>query len=289
MSFCAPSRENNGWTCFSIEELDVMARAWNKTRLGKKYPISLNKREGGEGNDADKRKKFLWTSLRDRFIPFCGENEACWLDSIELGKQLKEISPTIYKIVNYFTLKPKGTKGKHDWLSTTEIDYVLNQYEKIYPHFKYIGCFPSDYYKLSPTKFPSKILDTYDNAAIVFNLDESHQKGSHWVAVFFDRTSMGQRVVEYFDPTADRPNKNISAFFKHPYFSDAIFKQNRKPHQKGNNECGVYSIYYILARLRGQPFEELGEKNAPRIPDSDMNAFRAYLFRPYSESYSMDS
>ena len=191
MSKCSPSRANNGWTCFSLEELDGMARAWNKTKLGKEHPIDMVKKGGNHFNNIFNNKteyqRELWSALRDRFFPFCGDDEACWLDSVELGKQLKEISPKIFKMVNYFSLKPKGTRGKHDWLSTTEIDYVMQQYEQVYPDFKYIGCFPSDYYKLAPAKFPSKILDLPGKSAIVFNLDESHQKGSHWIAVFFER------------------------------------------------------------------------------------------------------
>jgi hypothetical protein len=289
MSFCAPSRGNDRWTCFSLEELDVMVDAWNKTRLGKKYPIRKyipeHIPEHIHKKNTEAYQRYLWSSLQQRFAPFCGENETCWLDSVELSKRLQEISPQVYKMLNFFTLKPKGTRGKHDWLSTTEIDYVMQQYEQVYPDFKYIGCFPSDYYKLAPGKFPSKILDTKRRAAIVFNLDESHQKGSHWVAVFFDQTPTGRRVVEYFDPTGDKPIKNLKQFLDNPYFFDSIRLINSKKHQRGNNECGVYSLFYILERLKGKTFGEINGKGAARIPDADMNRFRSNLFRPFSEKF----
>lgn len=281
MSFCAPKRQNKDWTCFNIDELESMALAWNHTRLGKQNPISLPP----PSNDSESRKQELWKNLRNRFQPFCGDNEACWLDSIELGKVLKTMSPEMYKIINFFTLKPKGTKGKQDWLSTSEIDYVMQQYEEIFPNFKYIGCFPSDYYKLSPSKFPRGVLDKYTKSGIVFNLDESHQNGSHWVAVFFDRDASGQLYVEYFDPTGDTANKNINQFFNNPYFDDAVFLENKYKHQKGDNECGMYSMYFILQRLNGYTFDDLQTK---RIPDKSMNDFRSFVFRPFSETFSME-
>jgi len=283
MSFCAPSRGQNKWTCFTLEELEIMCTALNKTELGESRPIDVSSLKSTSKDNQETYKKLLWTALRDRFYPYCGDNESCWLDSVDLGKQLSVVSPAAYKILNHFTLKPKGTKKKNGWLSTTEIDYVMEQFVEIFPDFKYIGCFPSDYYKLSPNKFPKDILDKHAKAAIVFNLDESHQSGSHWVTVFFDvDETTGERKVEYFDPTGDPPNKNIEKFLRHPYFADSILIINKKGHQKGNTECGVYSLFYILERMNGSSMEEINNK---RIPDGEMNNFRSVLFRPWTPKY----
>lgn len=260
-----------------------MSRAWNRTSLGKDAPIRVNRKV--YPRSAESYKKILWESLQNRFAPYCGNNETCWLDSVELGKQLKTMSPDAFRILNEFTLKPKGTKKKNGWLSTNEIDYVMQQYEELYPDFVYIGCFPSDYYKLAPNKFPTKVLDTHAKAAIVFNLDESHQAGSHWIAVFFDKTLQGRRIVEYFDPTGDFPNKNLQMFLDQPYFSDAVIKISRKKHQRGDTECGVYSLFYILTRLEGESMEDL---NRTRISDTEMNKFRGALFRPYTPTWTME-
>lgn len=286
MSFCAPGRSNKDWTCFTVDELVAMSLAWNKTRLGKDKPINMNIKSlpSVSLDDEISIRRYLWNELRNRFEPFCGNDESCWLDSVDLGRTLRRISPQMYKIINYFTLKPKATKGKNDWLSTNEIDYVLNQYQEAFPRFKYIGCFPSDYYIISPGKFPKEILNTYDSAAIIFNLDESHQSGSHWVAVYFENGEDGILTVEYFDPTGDPPNKNIQKFLDNEYFDDAVYLENDYPHQKGNNECGMYSIYYILERLSGKTFKDF---NTSRITDNDMNKFRSFLFRPYTKTFTI--
>lgn len=301
MSYCAPSRRvQNKWTvnpektspgsytCFALEELELMCSALNRTKLGAIRPIDIQEIRNRVGNDKTMYKKMLWKALRDRFAPYCAENEACWLDNVDLGRQLKSISPTAYNILNHFTLKPKGTKQKNGWLSTTEIDYVMHQYAEVLgktKDFVYIGCFPSDYYELSPQKFPAKELDSFARAAIVFNLDESHQKGSHWVAMYFDVDEItGTRIVEYFDPTGDPPNENLVRFLSHPYFRDAIVVVSKKRHQRGKSECGVYSLFYILERICGTSMNEINEN---RIGDREMNEFRKVLFRPWTPKYEL--
>ena len=263
-----------------------MCTALNKTKLGDILPIDVSTIKSLARNDKKMYKKLLWKALRDRFAPYCHDDEACWLDNVDISRQLKQVSPTAYNILNHFTLKPKGTKKKNGWLSTTEIDYVMTQYEQVFDgFFKYIGCFPSDYYKLSPYDFPDEILDNYERAAIVFNLDESHQKGSHWIAVYFDIDKVtGQRVVEYFDPTGHPPNKNLEDFLAHPYFEDALIVISKKPHQRSNTECGVYSLFYILERLRGASMNDINEE---RIVDGEMKEFRKVLFRPWTPKYEL--
>jgi len=166
-----------------------------------------------------------------------------------------------------------------------EIDYVMQQYEKTHENFKFIGCFPSDYYHLHPKEFPTYVLDHYKYSAIVFNHDKSHERGSHWVAVFFENKPDGSLQVEYFDATGGKPVKYIREFFTHPYFNKADYFENSYGHQRGNNECGVYSLFYIIKRLEGKTPFQLRTK---RIPDATMNKFRSELFRPYTEPYKFN-
>jgi hypothetical protein len=280
MLYCAPSRSKNKWTCFSLQELQLMSTAFNKTSLGRKDPIDVSGIiENCQLEETCKRK--LWNELRNRFYPYCGDYEGCWLDNIELSKHLRYISPNAYEILNYFTLKPKATEKKNGWLSTNEIDYVMKQYEIMFPNFVYIGCVPSDYYKLSPSKFPKDVLDRKGYSAVVFNLDSSHQSGSHWIAVFFDNTS-NKRIIEYFDPTGNVPNKNLKEFLHNAYFDKSDVIISKKKHQKGDTECGLYSMYYILKRLSGETMDSL---NSERITDNEMSDLRGLIFRPFTEKW----
>ena len=95
-----------------------------------------------------------------------------------------------------------------------------------------------------------------------------------------------QLMIEYFDPTGRPPNKYIANFLASPNFASAIIVTNWFVHQKGNNECGVYSLYFIIERLMGTTFADLSRK---RIPDNKMNRFRRFLYRPYSHAFRMVS
>ena len=184
--------------------------------------------------------------------------------------------------------KPQGTVEKAGWLSTTHINQVLKQYAKAFPHFTYIGCFASDE--------KNDIFDAIKGpgiSAAVFNHDESHQPGSHWVAMVFDvKTEKAKPFdtheecmlsIEYFDSTGTKPIPNLMKKIKKV---DALSKKhgiktcvkiNTLVHQKENNECGVYSLFYILQRLQGKSFEGI---NSQRISDSVMNQYRNIIFRP---------
>lgn len=281
MSFCSPLRSNNDFSCFSFMELLTMAKAWNTTLQGKSNPINLLKYDKFRENP--EIKKEIWLELSKRFFPFCGKNEACWIDNVELEKSLKKLSPEVYRAVNFFTLKPKGTEKKNGWLSTTEIDYVMQQYEQVFPDFKFIGCLPSDYYKLNFKMFPIYTLEHYKKSAIIFNQDSSNQKGSHWVAIFFENKLDGLHV-EYFDPVGEKPVKNTQEFLNNPFFKKENIVYSNMKHQKGNNECGNYSLYFVLERLSGTSIEKI---NSKRISDSSMNKFRSCLFRPFSDKFSL--
>jgi hypothetical protein len=280
MAFCAPTRTGRNDTCFDADELEILAHAWNHTALGLKRPIFIP-----ENEPESMRKKMLHDALSQRFSTYCRQNESCWLDNIELNESLKQISPELHKDIHSSILKPKGTQGKSDWLSTVEIDAVLQQFEKLFDDFKYVGCYPSDYFRLYPEAFPFSAFNKYRQLGLVLNLDSSDQPGSHWVAIFFENIGHGETRVEYFDATGRPPNTNIEDLLSaiQTKLPGMQYSENDFPHQRGNNECGVYSLYFILERLTGTPFEQLGRK---RIKDSSMNRFREFLFRPFSEEFS---
>ncbi len=281
--FCAPLRSDRvqAGTCFDADELEVLAYAWNSTAAGQANPIRIPTVE----NDEQKRKLTLHDALRSRFAARCNKSEACWLDNIELNKSLKKLSPELHSTIHKSILRPKGTPGNKDWLSTTEIDNVLLQFEPLFTDFKYIGCFPSDHFQLNPDEFPISILKRFARSALIFNLDSSKQPGSHWVAVFFENRN-GHLSIEYFDPTGSAPNRNIKIFLATPPLDAAAYYESTYKHQKGDTECGVYSLFFIIERVMGRAFTDFSRK---RIPDASINRFRAFLFRPYSAEFSLES
>ena len=275
MSFCAPNVENikEYYTCFKKDELIDIATSFNdyynkKICMNKKCiikkPIDIS----------NKTKKELWKSIYNTLKPLC-KTEYCWLDL----HFIKKISnKNLKNKIMYFTFKPKMTPKFNSWLNTNDIDAILLQYQKIYKNFKFVGALPSDFYKIKKVDYNS-ILE-YEKVGIIFNLDSHNQPGSHWTAFLIDNDS---KTLEYYDSVGEKPNRNIQNFIDKVYKflslkgHDYNIKYNNIQHQFKNNECGVYSIHFIIKRLKGVSFEKI---TSNIIKDEQMNKFRYRIFRP---------
>jgi hypothetical protein len=258
---CAPNTKgSDDYTCFKRDELTEIAAAFN--RLGNQKPIDIE----------TKNKRELWKSINKRLQNVCNK-EWCWAE-----QEFVSLIPDkgLQQKIRHFTFKPRWTKGRFSWLDTTDINLVLQQYEDKYngESFKFLGALPCDFFTQVDMNYSD--LTTYQRVGIVFNLDKHNQRGSHWVAFFIDNTA---KTLEYFDSLGDAPNGYIKRFIKtlrsQKKFSDYNILVNRMVHQRQNSECGVYSIYYIIQRLRGKDFRTLIQT---AIPDSKMNRFRKHIF-----------
>jgi hypothetical protein len=223
--------------------------------------------------------KYIHKELQGVFFPLCGlENEICWIENTALTQKIKKRDVDLYNVIENFIFKPRGTETQYGWLSTGHINKVMKQYQQVYPNFRFIDCIPSNYYNLHPEEFPFPFGNS-TKLAIVFNIDEAHESGSHWIAVFIDNTTT-ELLIEHFDPTGDYPIKNIQRFIRDPIFKKigkkVVYKVNKFKHQKGDSECGVFSLFYIQKRLEGYKFEDFQKT---RIPDDLMNQYRSTFFR----------
>ena len=272
-SVCAPNIDiSEHYTCFTQNELKDIAESFNlyiKTNNlcnDKKICVPKKKIEI-EG----KSKKQLWDSIYKRLNKIC-KYEYCWID-LEFINVIND--DKLKNKLKYFTFKPKTTLTNYSWLSTNDINYVLQQYQELDKTFKFLGTFPSDFYNF--LKFDYTSLVTYNLVAIVLNLDSHDKTGSHWVSLVIDNN---KKTIEYFDSLGKSPNTNIKQFIKLlrvTVFPKYKYKWNKIKHQNKNTECGVYSIYFIIQRFLGYTFDEI---NKAKITDEQMNLLRSYIFRP---------
>jgi hypothetical protein len=315
INHCSPLRQGktSDWTCFTIHELLILCKMWNKSIYSKNSKIDTdyitqlveisglcdklnsiildyNKVNVNKIVDVEcfPVEKYIWNILYNKFFPFCGmKNETCWIDNkyINVKNELKKNFPDLYILVDKFIFKPQGTKEQYGWLSTTNIIQVMHQYQVLHPNFKFIDCVPSDHYILNPHEYPSiNLFQKYKYLAVVFNIDESHQPGSHWVTVFFENivTNDNKNVllVEYFDSTGNDPIDNIKEFMysKNIDSFEKVYYINKFQHQNGDSECGVFALFYIQQRILGYTFQDFQIK---RLPDKMMNSYRLEFFRPH--------
>jgi hypothetical protein len=119
----------------------------------------------------------------------------------------------------------------------------------------------------------------------VLNTDVSSGPGKHWVCVFADARSPAEWTVEYFNSSGNPPPPAVTRWMENqaacmrrmPSAGAAVrtLVVSNVQHQMTDTECGVYSLYYIRARLEGVPYTAFAEK---RVPDSDMLEFRKNVF-----------
>ena len=286
---CAPSKKFINGSCFSLSDLKLIAESYNNRKSKNKIKISNDKKE-------------MVYQLENKMKNVC-DDQTCWLRQ-DFVKKLD--SDEIHKN----TFKPTGPRGKYEWLSTTNINDVIEQYMSIHKDFIFLGAVPIDFDDLpvlgiSDLNFGELQGGGKNKLGIVFNLDEHYKDGSHWVALYGD---LNKNQVYFFDSYGKKPEKRIRKFvsrivkyiyekkfnkdlkirdiianFKGGNLEKKTFRElkefdinyNKVRHQFKNSECGVYSINFILRLLDGQTFKNI---SINKTYDDKMNDNRNEYF-----------
>ena len=223
----------NRYSCFTITSLKKIARKLNK-KLPETQKIDIK-------NFNKNNKKEILNEIQKKLN--CKKH----IDFCKIKKNvLKEI---VIK-------KPKGPLNNNTWLSTLDIKNVMNEYEKKYPDFIFMGPYPIDFATIYDEigKINLKKLNkNHNKVGIVFNTDPSYKSGEHWISLFFD-----DNTICFFDSAGDKPPKQIKNFItKIKKQSKSINKPlkviiNTKEFQKDDASCGIWSLYHIISRLNGK-------------------------------------
>ena len=274
---CSPQLTFENGSCLPLNILTKMADAYNKY---------CDDQSNGDKIKLDDKLDTLYPNEYKRYLLF------------EFGKRFKGSQHDWIK--NSFSsfmkeedknelennvFRPEGPQGKFDWLSTFDINYTLAQYENKYPDFQFLGAVPIDFNDLDYLPFKKLNFNEISNSGknkigVVFNLDEHDKGGSHWVSLFSD---LKEGQVYFSDSYGTKPEKRIIDFMKRienylvneRKITKPDVRYNRTQHQKGNSECGVYSINFILRLLKGKTFDHITRK---RITDDKVNKCRNIYF-----------
>lgn len=196
IKFCSPNKENEQYTCFSLESLIKIANKYNELNTNK---IKIT-------ND----KQTLWNTIRNNLSKSLKCKEDFCLLETDIVKKINDDE------INYDTFKPQKPKdwikNPRAWLSTLDINNVLLQYEFKYKNFEFIGPVPIDFdnkllgecisNELCKLNLDQLLQKGKDKIGVVFNLDAHNQAGSHWVSLFVDLLEGG---IYYFDSVGNEP------------------------------------------------------------------------------------
>ena len=274
---CGPHLNFENGSCIPLSLLIRMAEAFNEYNKSNNDDEKIVLNSQMDTLQPDNYKKYLLFEFKKRY----SNSQSEWIKQ-EFTKNMSENDK---EDLEYNTFRPTGPSGKFDWLSTIDINKTLDQYEKKYEDFKFFGAVPIDFNELE--YYPFKKLNFDDlhvkekkkRIGVIFNLDEHHQSGSHWVSLFAD-LEKGQ--IYFSDSYGTRPEKRIRDFMtrieeyiKKKNIPDIDVRHNKTQHQKGNSECGVYSINFILRLLKGKTFDHITRK---RVTDEAVNKCRKVYF-----------
>jgi Ulp1 protease family, C-terminal catalytic domain len=265
-------------TCFDDKTIFFLRDLWNLRHRDVKI--------------SETNPEKIWIALKNN-LKNCS-HEICWIDSVvtdvEVKKKLKKL--------HFAPRAPLSwNKNKNEWLSSVDISNVLEQYKTTNTEFTYLGPSPIDFdVKVDekicvwPELCKLNIKEKYDRGirkiGIVFNLDKHNQSGSHWVALFINLT---EKYIFYFDSCA--PKKlppEITRLMNRILEQCKNINMNMKkiintfPHQRGNTECGMYVLYFIICLLENikKPHEFIKY----RIPDQEVEMFRNIYFNKLEDN-----
>lgn len=275
---CAPGVPYSDGTCFSLEQLVKIAYAYNQRWI---HESAAGKQLAFTKINIIHDKPYLLDQLRTRLQRVCGDDQACWVKQ-DFIKVLRDVD------ISKYTFRPHGPQGRFEWLSTTHIEDVISQYQRQHNDFLFLGAVPMDFDDLPVLGIRNINFNQLESKgvrrlAIVFNTDEHWKPGQHWIAAFAD---LEKFQIYFFDSTGHKPEKRVIQLFariaKHCIQSQKCdtfdIRYNPYTHQRGDSECGVYALNFIIRLLKGETFDSVIYR---KMTDREINKCRlTYFYNP---------
>ena len=219
---CAPSKKYENGSCFSLDSLKTIVQKYNNENSNDIIDIKDD-------------KLYLVKQLEKKMSSSCS-TQTCWLRT-DLLKGIED-----EEITNN-TFRPIGPTSKYEWLSTSNINDVIDQYHAINDNFLFLGTVPYDFQELVELglgnfDFSKVYNEGKYKIGMVINLDESHQNGSHWVGLYAD---LKNNQVYFFDSVGKPPRKKIKTFIN----KITTFMYNKK----NNTNIKISNVIGLINRL----------------------------------------
>jgi hypothetical protein len=202
----------------------------------------------------------------------CGSSVSCVIEDMMTKHDILRIAE------KYF--KPVGPAKSTEWLSNHNIDNLLKQLEEAYKgKYKHIPFQMIDFDEMSNSELRNLDIMKYYNEGYkgigcVINTDVSSGSGIHWFCIYISLDQKNKHItLEYFNSSGQSPLKSINQWLhlQQKKLSDGgnvraeiINVLDNEQIQKDSHSCGVWSITYILLRVRGMPpntFKKIGAKD----------------------------
>jgi len=221
---CAADVEYTEGSCYSIDQLKLLATIINraiKKNIIKGDPIKIIT-----------NKHFLLEQLKDR-LKECKDDQTCWLK--------KKYVKSSNEITMEDVFRPDGTSGKIDWLSTENIDNVMEQYERKYTDFFFYGAVPIDFHEINYNKL-GKI--NYDDLMLNGDKEKNDMMREYELKKFYWKYF---EVLQIYNKFRGKPNKYPFAEFHNDIVktNDSEIKKNLENFFNSNDYNEFLSLYDV--------------------------------------------
>ena len=255
---CSPLEQNNRYSCLDDDIIIDVAKIFNE---------KMN-----AGIDLNADPKVVHDQICDIVFKITNDrSESGLFDIHKVINALPKNKLKRFKASFRPEMPEEWHKNFNEWLSTTDIDKVLKQYAVADPHFYYYGATPMDFDLKSGNKcvvnglckfdLSEHLSKGIDKIGIVFNTDDHDEPGEHWVAMYVDCVGKNLKYpcIYYFDSTGDPATPEVEALverIKNQGGNNIKFTylENDKEHQKGDSECGMYCLHFMIYMLEGSDF-----------------------------------
>jgi hypothetical protein len=232
--------------------------------------------------------KDIWQGLNRHLASVCSR-ESCWLKQGFVNGRLDQVLKQAYAPES-----PKSwLKNPHEWLSSVDISKVMKLQEQKYRCFDFMGPSPIDYStrmhggecvweELCKFNLAEQIKRGKTKIGVIFNTDPHYKDGSHWISLFIN---IKKGIIYFYDSVGTAAPKEVKEF------ADSVIEQGKNlsppiaftydenkgvTHQRGNTECGMYSLFFIIHMLQDKIDIPYLKKN--RIDDNYVHKFRKVFF-----------
>lgn len=205
----------------------------------------------------------------------------------ELTRNFKIDGPVDTSLLNNFHIDDTLQQWKGDAISKTGNFFPYHFNMKNYASYSYVNNhIVNSPDTLATIGFDQVYAQGFRCCGCVINSDEYQGRGKHWMALFAD-TRTEPWTVEFFNSSGNTPAPEwVNWMVKTKMYMESLTSNKEKANvelvrvtairqQQSKTECGVYSLFYIWARLNNVPVDYFVKTP---IPDQLMFEFRHHLF-----------
>jgi len=272
---CSPGTRRRGdqGTCYSSEALLRLRDLWNQRHPDTSISTT---------NPAD-----IWFTLKSKLGNTCS-SEACWLKQ----NFAKEGLPESILAYTFAPLAPEQwDKKPSTWLNSDDISKVMKHVEHSNKDFAFFGPTPIDFDKrllfgqcvwndICKMDLSVLLQQGKSKLGFIFNIDPHHKSGSHWVAMYINLNTGAATYSDSYGVEA--PKEVLSLYERLKRQATGLgrtlsFNAISRRHQKGESECGMYCLNFIISMLSEKVSAEDFEMK--RLSDNKMRTLRTKYFR----------